>query len=75
MEDELTFERALTELEAAVNRLEEGDLTLEDSLKLFERGQKLARFCQEYLEQATLRIEYLTEDGEIALLAEEEADS
>jgi exodeoxyribonuclease VII small subunit len=61
----LTFEEALAELESIVAQLETGDLTLEASLTLFERGQKLATRCNTQLEQATLRIEQLTTDGEI----------
>lgn len=71
MEEELTFEQALGELEKTVASLENEDLTLEESLALYERGQKLARYCQEYLEQAALRVEFLTEDGEIAVLADD----
>ena len=61
----MTFEAALEELEVAVTQLEMGDLTLEESLALFERGQKLAAYCNQQLEQATLRVEQLTVDGEI----------
>ena len=71
MEEELTFEQALGELEKTVASLENEDLTLDESLALYERGQKLARFCQEYLEQAALRVEFLTEDGEIAVLVDD----
>lgn len=63
--DGLQFEEALAELEEIVERLEAGELTLEESLALFERGQKLAKLCNERLEAATLRVEQLTEDGEI----------
>ena len=63
--NELTFEEALAELEAIVAQLETGELTLDASLTLFERGQKLATRCNVQLEQATLRIEQLTTDGEI----------
>ncbi len=63
--EELTFEEALAELESIVAQLETGELTLESSLTLFERGQKLAMRCNTQLEQATLRIEQLTADGEI----------
>ncbi|MDT8306882.1 MAG: exodeoxyribonuclease VII small subunit [Anaerolineae bacterium] len=61
----LSFEEALHELETIVSRLETGDLSLEESLALFEQGQRLARHCGEQLEAATLRVEQLTSDGEI----------
>lgn len=64
----LTFEEALQELEQTVARLESGNLTLDDSLSLFERGQKLAAHCSLLLDKAQLRIEQLTEDGEIITL-------
>lgn len=63
--EEMDFEKALAELEEIVARLEAGDLTLEESLALFERGQLLADYCNEQLEAATLRVEQLTEHGEI----------
>lgn len=63
--ESLSFEAALRELEATVTRLEAGDLTLEESLALFERGQKLAEYCNLTLDRATLRVQQLTEDGEI----------
>jgi exodeoxyribonuclease VII small subunit len=59
------FEAALAELEEIVERLEIGELSLEESLELFERGQALSRLCMEQLETATLRVEQLTEEGEI----------
>jgi exodeoxyribonuclease VII small subunit len=62
---DLTFEAALQELEALVAQLETGDLTLEQSLALFERGQKLTDRCNTLLNQASLRVEQLTADGEI----------
>lgn len=61
----MRFEDALQELEQIVSRLEEGELTLEESLELFERGQSLARFCQKQLSAAAFRVEQLTEHGEI----------
>lgn len=61
----LSFEMALQELETIVARLEAGELTLDESLALFERGQKLAERCNKQLDQANLRIEQLTADGEI----------
>jgi exodeoxyribonuclease VII small subunit len=59
------FETALAELETIVKTLEDGDLTLERSLALFERGVQLARFCHARLDEAERRIEILTERGEI----------
>lgn len=56
---ETSFEAAFAELEAVVQRLEEGELSLEDSIALYERGQVLARLCQERLDQAELRVEQL----------------
>ena len=55
----LTFENALDELEGIVSLLESGDLTLEETLQLFERGQALAARCEETLNQAELRLEAL----------------
>ena len=58
------FETALKELESIVDTLERGDLPLEQSLELFERGVRLSRFCHGRLEDAERRIEVLTERGE-----------
>ena len=66
--EELSFEAALQELEETVSRLERGELTLEEALALFERGQKLASRCNAELELAALKVEQLTEDGEIVEL-------
>lgn len=65
----LSFEDALLELEQTVAELESGNLTLEASLHLFERGRRLAAHCGILLDQAQLRIEQLTEDGEIITLS------
>ena len=68
---ENTFERSLEELETIVNRIESGDLPLEESLELFERGVKLSRKCRERLANAERRIEVLTKDADGALTTEE----
>ena len=68
---ENTFERSLEELETIVNRLESGDLPLEESLELFKRGVKLSRKCRERLANAERRIEVLTKDADGALTTEE----
>jgi exodeoxyribonuclease VII small subunit len=59
------FESAIAELERIVKTLEDGDLSLEKSLELFERGVQLSRFCHSTLEQAERRVEILTDRGEI----------
>jgi len=59
------FESAIAELETIVKTLEDGDLALEKSLALFERGVTLSRFCHAKLEEAERRVEILNERGEI----------
>ena len=59
------FEAAIAELETIVKKLEEGDLPLEKSLELYERGVHLSRFCHARLEEAERRIEILNERGEL----------
>ena len=59
------FESAIAELESVVKQLEEGDLPLEQSLELYERGVQLSRFCHARLEDAERRIEILNERGEL----------
>ena len=59
------FEAAISELDTIVRRLEEGDLPLEQSLALYERGVQLSRFCHARLEEAERRIEILTERGDL----------
>ena len=59
------FEAALAELDTIVKKLEEGDLPLEASLQLYERGVQLSRFCHARLEEAERRIDILNERGEL----------
>jgi exodeoxyribonuclease VII small subunit len=59
------FEAAIAELESIVKKLEEGDLPLETSLQLYERGVQLSRFCHSRLEEAERRIEVLNERGQL----------
>ncbi len=59
-----TFEQALTELEERVRRLEAGDLSLEDSLQLFEQGIHLTRECHEKLDAADQKLVELTRTPE-----------
>ncbi|MBI5567584.1 MAG: exodeoxyribonuclease VII small subunit [Chloroflexi bacterium] len=59
--NDLTFEQAFAELEESVRALEKGDLPLEESLALFERGQQLAVYCGKMLDGAELKIEQVEE--------------
>jgi len=61
----IDFETALAELEELVDRMEAGDLSLEDSLKAFERGVKLTRHCQSALRSAELKVKKLTADNQL----------
>lgn len=65
--DKLPFETAFQQLETTVQRLEAGDLTLEEALALYEQGMRLARRCGEALDAAELQVQQLT----VADLSEE----
>ena len=56
MEKTMTYEKAITRLEAIVAELEKGKLTLDESVRLFEEGAGLADFCSKALESAQLKI-------------------
>lgn len=62
-----TFEESMTELEKIVTKLEAGDVTLDDSIELFEEGIKLAKSCQKKLDDAEKKVKLLTTtaDGEV----------
>jgi exodeoxyribonuclease VII small subunit len=57
------FEEALSELEGLVERLERGDLPLDEALKTFERGVELTRHCQSSLKSAQQKVEILLKRG------------
>ena len=62
------FETALAELEALVEKMEQGDLSLDESLKQFERGVQLTRSCQQALRDAEQKVQVLLEkDGQESL--------
>ena len=63
-EQSRSFEASLEALEQIVRQLEDGDLSLEKSLELFEQGIRLSRECQERLSQAERRIEILLRDNQ-----------
>jgi exodeoxyribonuclease VII small subunit len=57
---EMSFERALKELESIVGRLERGDVELEESIAIYERGEALRERCDQLLRQAEAKVEKLT---------------
>jgi exodeoxyribonuclease VII small subunit len=61
------FEKSLNELETLVRNLEQGELSLEQSLDAFERGVKLTRECQQALKTAEQRVEQLVQNGDGSL--------
>jgi exodeoxyribonuclease VII small subunit len=61
----LSFEAAYAELETIIVKLESGELPLEESVELFDRGRKLSDYCQTLLDKAELRVNQLTGDGRI----------
>ena len=67
MAEKKTFESSVAELEKIVAQLEGGDVTLDESLTLFERGIKLSKSCQKMLDEAEKKVSILmtTDDGEI----------
>ncbi len=66
----MTFEKALAELEQIVAKLEKGGVALADSLALFEKGVKLTRFLRSELDKAERKIEILLKDEKGALRTE-----
>lgn len=62
--NEMKFEEALAKLEKIVRQLEAGELSLEESLKLFEAGVALARLCSKQLDDAEGRIQILLSEGD-----------
>lgn len=63
--ESLTFEQALEELDNIIAQLESGELSLEDSVDIYERGRKLSSHCQTLLEKAELRLSQLDSRGEV----------
>jgi len=63
VQDPVSFESALKELEGIVKQLETGEAKLEEALVLFERGVKLSRFCSQKLEEAEKKIDLLVRDA------------
>jgi exodeoxyribonuclease VII small subunit len=69
--DDLSYEQALAELEAIVASLEANQLSLDETMKLYERGQALTRHCIELLDKAELRVKKLSGDTLVDMSLEE----
>ncbi|WP_196139244.1 exodeoxyribonuclease VII small subunit [Aliikangiella sp. G2MR2-5] len=70
----VTFEEQLSQLEAIVDSLEQGELSLEESLTRFEQGVKLTRECQKALDQAQQKVQILSQDNELLQDFREDAE-
>jgi len=64
MKEEMSFESAMKRLEEIVQMLEDGNLSLEDSIKIFEEGMKLIKYCSNKLEEAERKVNILLKEGE-----------
>ena len=63
--DTVNFETSLKKLEKIIEKLEDGDISLEDSVKSFEEGIGLVKECQKQLSQAELKVKKLLDNGDI----------
>ncbi|WP_319825287.1 exodeoxyribonuclease VII small subunit [Thalassovita sp.] len=61
---EMSFEEAMAELEQVVGKLERGDVALDDSIKLYERGAELKKRCEAKLKEAEEKVAAITLDGD-----------
>jgi len=75
--EKLSFEEAFKELEDVVHRLEEGGLTLDESIALFERGMRLAEHCGQKLDEAELKVSQLvpSDEGDYETIPLDEKDA
>jgi len=69
--ERMTFEQAYRELEETVQKLEAGNLPLEEAMALYQRGIALAQYCNQQLDTAELRIKVLAPSGELVDFDEE----
>ena len=60
-DESINFEKAIEELESIINRLEEGDVPLDDTIKLYERGAELKNLCEKKLKSAEIKIKKINQ--------------
>jgi len=63
--NERSFEQAFDELQQVISKLESGDLTLEESVGVYERGKALSEYCQKLLNEAELKVNQLDDSDDI----------
>lgn len=68
----MTFEEALKRLEGLIEKMEGGELSLNESLENFQEGMELARHCRQILTEAEYRVEILLQNGELTEFKEAE---
>ena len=61
-EENITFEQAIEELETIINRLEEGDVPLDETIKLYEKGSELKDFCEKKIKSAEVKIQKINQN-------------
>ncbi len=71
MSEQKSFEKALKRLEEIVSKLEKGDISLEESISLYEEGMKLVKFCQNRLEEIEGKIKIITGKDDKGLILED----
>ena len=71
----MTFEQAMNRLEAIVRKLEAGELPLDETVRLYEEGQRLRNFCEQYLADAEQRITIIRQASGNSVIVEEVQDA
>lgn len=61
--NDMSYEEAVKELEGIISKLESGEASLDDSIKLYSRGMELSKFCKDKLDSIVKKISMLSEDG------------
>jgi len=70
----MTFEQAMTRLEAIVRKLEAGELPLDETVRLYEEGQRLRLYCEQYLADAEQRITIIRQTSDGGIIVEQSSD-
>ena len=71
MDDKMTFEKAMEELEKIVRKLESDTVSLDESIAMFDKGVKLSDYCNKLLDEATLKVNILNKDKDGNITKEE----